>query len=503
MTKLLERLGRMLTTDETWIFLGLILGFSLWRVPTHQWSDLVLIVGRYCLELSPVLAFKGFQPFVQRAYLRQRVNLLRLIVFCIYPCILVFIDLNPPRTHYFQSSDGDILLVVFLVETLLVLRTGLNRNQQFQTGVYRLGFDRALLMVFGVSAFYLAALMVSNLSGPYQDQTLASEVRWAQVGTHFWLFLGWGLQLLGFFMAGFLIYWVQRYLLVEQVLARAGWIKYLIASTVTLMMLYPLLTQLFLWLPVFRAGQWLVSETRADPFSWRYGMMVAVAMVISLPVVLALQWQQEMQRANELEKERIRTERDMLKQQISPHFLFNTLNNLYALCLKKSDQAPEVVLQLSDLMRYVVYEGRKSEVLVTDEVAYLRDYIGLFQLRRRQQVAFEFEVQIADATAKIAPLLLIIPVENAFKHGIEAATEAAFLKLSLVEERGVLRFRCENSIIPNEETPAEAGVGLENLKKRLALLYPKRHTWTTTARDGVFIAELTIRPPAAGDTTRG
>lgn len=493
MKKLLDRIGHYLTSKEEWVFVALILGFSLQRVTSHDWGEFAGIAAGFCLELSPILTVKFFQPRLKTSLSRCRYTVLKLVVFGLYPATLVIIDLSSTRGPMFLSSQGDLLLAVVLAEALLLFNHGISQTHRLRAGVRRFGFDRALILVLLLFAYYLAALIVSDLPAWYQSNSLGATVDPLQIAARFPLFLWLGLQLFALFMCGFLIYWVHRHLLVKQILARAGVLIYLFASAALIVVLYPILTQLYLFFPINHMSDLLIPAQDPDPFSWRNGIVATAVLVISLPVALTLQWQRKINEYNQLEKERISTELDLLKQQINPHFFFNTLNNLYALCLRKSDQAPEVVMQLSELMRYVVYEGRKAYVPVSAEVSYIQGYIALHQLRLHKTIHLDLDFQVLDEEARIAPLLLIILVENAFKHGIEPATEHADLEMKLRVEAGLLHFSCANSLVDDEEeTSVEGGVGLKNLERRLALLYPNRYRFRTVRRAGRFVAVLEI-----------
>ncbi len=489
MAHLPERLGRYLSTREEWIFLGLIAAFSLQRVTTTTWTALLLIAGRLCLELAPILIFKYLQPRLQKTWPHRRLRLLQALVFLIYPATLVLIDLTPPRTAHFLSSEGDILLAVVVVEALLLLNHGFLQAKRLKTGVYRFGFDRAVLLALLVAALYAAALLVSDLPAWQRGDGVGATFDFAQVWRHFTLFLAWALQLFGLSLGGFALYWLHRHVLVKQVLARAGLVVYGLALATTVVLCYPVLTQLAMLLPVWHMGA--VTPAELGPFSARYGLAVAALLVLTLPVILTLQWQSKINEVNALEKERMRTELALLKQQINPHFLFNTLNNLYALTLKRSDQAPEMVLQLADLMRYVVYKGREAQVALADEVAYLRDYMALYRLRLHHAPRLELDLTVPDEAPTIAPLLLIVLVENAFKHGVEPAAGAAELQLSLEATPTRIRFTCRNSVAPDAAAES-GGVGLTNLKRRLALLYPNRHELSLREHETWFSAALVL-----------
>ena len=191
-----------------------------------------------------------------------------------------------------------------------------------------------------------------------------------------------------------------------------------------------------------------------------------------------------------LKKEQTQAELILLRSQLNPHFFFNTLNNLYALALKKSNEAPEVILKLSDMMRYTIYEGEKNVVSIKDEITYLNNYLDLYRIRYKKPVRLEFNHHIKQELT-IAPLLFINLLENAFKHGVDSVTENAYIKMDLTYDDDILCFSIENSFEPSE-TDDHKGIGLENLKRRLALLYPNRHSLVFEQANTTFKSILKI-----------
>ena len=162
-------------------------------------------------------------------------------------------------------------------------------------------------------------------------------------------------------------------------------------------------------------------------------------MVLPLPFFAVFLIYHQWREYEDLKAERSQAELAMLKSQINPHFFFNTLNNLYGLVVEKSPQAPEVVLKLSDMMRYTIYEGKKETVKLSDEMNYLQSYIELHRLRYQKQVDIQFTKEIGK-DVMVAPLLFIILLENAFKHGVESLTEQAFIRLEVQADGSTVRF---------------------------------------------------------------
>jgi len=161
---------------------------------------------------------------------------------------------------------------------------------------------------------------------------------------------------------------------------------------------------------------------------------------LPIPILFLLWIFEQWKWVQNLKTEKSKVELSLLRAQINPHFFFNTLNNLYALTVKNSKQAPEVILKLSDMMRYTIYEGEKETVKLQDEIEYLNNYIDLHKIRYKKSVEITFKHEI-DTNISIAPLLFIILLENAFKHGVETLTENAYIHLDLFDDTNFYLFQ--------------------------------------------------------------
>jgi two-component system, LytTR family, sensor kinase len=198
-------------------------------------------------------------------------------------------------------------------------------------------------------------------------------------------------------------------------------------------------------------------------------------------------------RMKEVEKQKIEAELRALKSQVNPHFFFNTLNSLYSLSLDKSDKAPELILKLSDLMRYVIYESSDDLVPIGKQLEFLQSYIYLERLRADENLRIDFGVTGTNSDLSVAPLLYIAFIENAFKHGSKAKADNPYIRIIFnLEHSDRVVFIIENSVEPLREKQSAAGIGLSNVKKRLGLLYPGRHELKITETESVYRVELTI-----------
>ncbi len=197
----------------------------------------------------------------------------------------------------------------------------------------------------------------------------------------------------------------------------------------------------------------------------------------------------------ELENRQLSSELRFLKAQVNPHFLFNTLNNLYYLAVNQSERTPEVIAQLSGMMRYMIHESNEETVLLSREVAYIENYLDLEKLRLNEEVPITFEVHGSIEGARITPLILITFLENAFKHGIgNAAGSNSWITIRLRLEDGTLRYAVANSVIAaTDKTVREAsGIGLTNVRRRLDLSYPGRYELNVKEDPDRYRVELTI-----------
>lgn len=193
----------------------------------------------------------------------------------------------------------------------------------------------------------------------------------------------------------------------------------------------------------------------------------------------------------EAEAEKSRAELLSLKYQLQPHFLFNILNNIYSLSLLKSDAAPESILKLSNVMRYIVNEYDKDEVLLKDELSYLEDYIALQLMRTDENLEFGFRKNIGNENLKIAPMILVNFIENAFKYGFNTE-EKSEIKIDISTEETTLFFKIRNRIVNRSETENSSKVGLKNTMEQLNYSYPNRYMLDIQNDSGEYSVNLKI-----------
>lgn len=234
-------------------------------------------------------------------------------------------------------------------------------------------------------------------------------------------------------------------------------------------------------------GHWSIPAGTEALVVMRQGMLSSWLFVL---LAFVLKHFQDVYKNEALLHEKNAMELAYLRAQLNPHFLFNSMNNLYGLALSEPESTPDAILKLSELMRYVLYESNANRVSLTQEVRYLNSYIALEKLRHEGSVYIDFQVEGNLDGLQIAPLLLICFVENAFKHGT-VSNPAAPVQLRLAVQNGHVHFHTRNQIVAKNKD-LTGGVGLPTVRRRLALLYPHRHQLTVSGAHGHFDCALEL-----------
>ncbi len=228
-----------------------------------------------------------------------------------------------------------------------------------------------------------------------------------------------------------------------------------------------------------------------DPFIRTFASSLLI-FVLTLPIWFFDRWQKQQQAKQEIENQKLEAELKFLKTQIHPHFLFNTLNNIYTLFIVGSEKAASMILKLSEMMRYMLYECNENKMALIQEIQYLRNYISLQQLKTATPQQIDFEVKGYIHQVEIPPLLFVPLFENAFKHGNVENVKEGWLKAMLTVEDNQLSFEIHNSVPENKVQMPQGGIGLENLKQRLALIYPDKYTFSVKSLSGSYSVLLNI-----------
>jgi len=285
-----------------------------------------------------------------------------------------------------------------------------------------------------------------------------------------------------------LIFYFNWYVLIGRYLARDHIFYYILAVLATLLAFALVLSPLDYY--VFGQFNPGMKAAYSPENLLRYVLGGLVTIFISSALKVTGNYIRNERRNKELETQKLSAELAFLKSQVNPHFLFNTLNNIYSLAYKQSPETPDAIMKLSLLMRYMLYESNDTLVSLSREVEHINNFIDLQKLRLRQQTSIRFNIRGELATKQIAPMLLMTLVENAFKHGLVSKNEIGII-FNLIVGDDYLLFSTMNNTSSHKKG-GYGGIGLENLNRRLNLLYPKRHELAFEEKDGTFFATMKL-----------
>ncbi|MEO9871705.1 sensor histidine kinase [Ekhidna sp.] len=237
-------------------------------------------------------------------------------------------------------------------------------------------------------------------------------------------------------------------------------------------------------IPVLPTDFYMVSFTD-------FSVLITI-FIIYLALTTLLKLSKSWYQLQQLEKEKLSLELNSLKMQINPHFLFNSLNSVYSLSLKKSDQTPQVILGLSNLLRYMIYEVSEERVPLLKEVESLRNYLNLQKLRVDETADIQLDISGEINNQKLAPLLFFPLIENSFKHGLKSNNNFVHVKLEVTEKALVFMIKNNKGKVDEPEDGRYGGIGLENVRKRLDIIYNKKASMEVKNKDESFEVTLTI-----------
>lgn len=236
------------------------------------------------------------------------------------------------------------------------------------------------------------------------------------------------------------------------------------------------------------------GDRKPPKFSFWRGIPIALNVTFILVgtiIRMYMEWNKNETRKKEIESVRTTTQLQYLKNQINPHFLFNSLNTIYSLTSKKASNAPEAVITLSELMRYMLYRANNEYVPLQEELDYISNYIKLQRLRLAYAENVTINIRGNVAGQKVRPLLLISFIENAFKYGTDFQGNTE-IKIIITVSLNHLSFTCVNLIGNTKKDTENSGIGLVNTRERLAMLYPNKHTLEVSEKDGKYSVDLNL-----------
>lgn len=299
-----------------------------------------------------------------------------------------------------------------------------------------------------------------------------------------------------------IVFYVNSYVLVPRLLLKNKTLVYVFTILIIAVLAGPLIkiADNFLQLPILMDKAFndigiQRPPKRMDRVDVFLLMMTLFMVGISTSVTLIQKWQADKQSRESLEKEKIASELSFLKAQINPHFFFNTLNNIYALTHVDVEKSRGALHKLSRMMRYLLYDTQTGSTPLSKEVSFIVDYIELMKIRLNEATTVHFEAPVLENDPQVAPMLFLPYIENAFKYGV-STTENSVIAISMLLEGHRLSLIISNSIFKHHAVNADdyGGIGLNNTKRRLELLYPGKHHFSayTKADTNEFIVHLNL-----------
>ena len=506
MESFVKKLKHLLIQKDIWIFVGLTLLITIASLNEHHhpnaisWKEFFMRYLILQLFQLPILFYVWNKTKLKNSLSLFKFILISISFLILYPVFSTLLEieilkLGIPYLQFRTYYEGELVTIIHASSVftfgVLSLNTYYKSKPKVVQWIQKIGFERALLGTFAFISILFGSFAGSNFGFLVEQHQIHADINFDMFFPNFFHFISFSFQFALHFSALYFFYYINRYLLIPKLLKTKGILHFLAGMMATTIVFFPLLTQVLLWLPINHYLDGFVPGGNINPFAPENGAVAFLTMLLSTPVILVADWFKQNAALTQLQKEKAETELSLLKQQINPHFFFNTLNNLYALSIQKSMQTPEVILQLSELMRYVIYRGKEDTVALEEEIKYIEDYIQLQQIRLKKKLNFQIDKSISDGNLQIPPLLFIILVENAFKHGIEPAEESAFLDIIIEATEKEVTFYCKNSYELLQQKNG-GGLGLTNLKRRLNLRYPKKHELTLYDDDFTFEAIIKL-----------
>jgi len=502
----LNRAGDFFLKSDLWIFATVMTMISLIiTVEDEPYSLLgfLALVGGYAVAFSPVFWFVGLRSHLKSRMKKWRFRGLEAFVFVVYPIVMTLCSVAVAESidwlnrSYDNALIGAVCVGGSFFTTALILYGLLKSNWLPDVRKRVAGWLSPGVVI---SVFSVLAAMLFVAGHPDFDKAVHDVNDLLATGIYF----GAVVHVLLVYLPFALLFQLHHKFLYRKLLLRRGILYYIMGGVATMLAFAPLHGAYARMFPLTADWELHTSAFRGGAMAPENFALTAGFLVFSIPAVLFLEWVRKTRTIALLEKEKTDTELSLLKQQVNPHFFFNTLNNLYSLSLKQAPETPDTVLQLSELMRYVIYRAREETVELREEVKYLKDYLDLQRIRLYQDADIEFTVDLENPGLKVPPLLFIILVENAFKHGIEPAAGECFLELKLTEHDGVITFSGRNSVEPEAAAKVRSGgIGLQNLHRRLELLFPDAYELEIHEQPEEYSVRLSVwgEAPLSLDTT--
>jgi len=295
------------------------------------------------------------------------------------------------------------------------------------------------------------------------------------------------------FPLNIIITYFTIYYLIPRYILKKKYLKFVLLFIISLTLFYFIRTGLNYFLVT--ESIWPEAQGNQEPFTLIHIVesMIGTIYVIALvsAIKLTYDWVNEKKRNDDLQRMQLETELNFLKSQIQPHFFFNTLNNLYALIIKNSPKAPNVVMKLSEIMQYVLYEVKEPKISLMKSINYLYSYLELEKLRYGERVKSDISIEGDIDDIAIPPLLFLPFLENCFKHGTKHQADIN-VSIAFVVKDNFLYFTVENNFVKTNDPSPKHGIGIENTKRRLHLLYGTSYSLKTRSKGNLYTVNLKL-----------
>ena len=282
-----------------------------------------------------------------------------------------------------------------------------------------------------------------------------------------------------------------NYFLIPKILLKNKWKKFIAIAIVAIVLFFyiELLLTLFLVVKLLYDGHSLFPEM-LDVVMLFFNMFFIV--FIAIAIKFYKRWSETEYRKQRIQKEKVEVELQMLRSQVNPHFLFNTLNSIYVLAMKNSDQTANTVMKLSDLLDYILYKIDTPRIPVSTEIQIIENYIELERIRFTNRVDLSLSTDLESEDIQIPPMLIIPFIENAFKHGVAKSLEKSWIEVSIRESGQLMNIEVSNSKGQKPTKSQTGGIGLENVKKRLDILFHDKYKLDITEKINSYEVFLSI-----------
>lgn len=342
-------------------------------------------------------------------------------------------------------------------------------------------------------ALHIAFWVVYWLLVGYVESVLAGS---SAGSTSFWARarIGYTVELLVLPVKMLLAYYFLYGLIPEYLRGKNRWITALKAllSSVLAIVAFRWITYFVIYPFIYEEQfEWISFSAQLPRLLWSFFDIFTVVGFASA-IKLARGRIAALEKEKQLVEEKLQSELNYLKAQVNPHFLFNTLNNLYGLARKRSDKTADAVIQLSKLLRFMLYECAAERIPLSREIKVIQDYLALERLRYSERLSLDYREEVEDQGRQIAPLLMIPLIENAFTHGVSETRKESFVRIWIKEHQGIFELQIENSY-DQEALYGKEGLGLQNVRRQLESIYPGRHRFIAKATPDYFYTHLLVR----------